>query len=341
MTTKLSNNGISLHNFALKSCKWLFYLYLSAIIYQQKHEIMKARRKSTRVFMPALIWISLAFLMPVAANAGTTSVLPGDSNCDGAVNVMDAITTVNYITGNNPQPFCFENADVNGDGTIDVMDVIGTVNIILGGGGFECGVSTVTDADGNVYNTVLIGNQCWMLENLRTTKYRDGTSIPNVTNGSTWVNLTSGAYCWYDNNISWKDVYGALYNWYAIDQASNGNNHLCPEGWKVPSDADFTALSTYLGGTLTGAGKMKEEGYQHWQYPNTGATNESGFTALPGGSRVWNGGFSEMNRYNWLWTSTTQETIFAYLRNLRHNSAILARGSINKNNGQTVRCLKE
>lgn len=267
--------------------------------------------------------------------------LPGDANCDGAVNVIDVITTVNYIMGLNPQPFCFDNADVNGDGLIDVLDAIGTVNIIMGGGGFVCGESTITDADGNVYSTVLIGEQCWIGENLKTTKYADGSGIPHVTSGSTWVNLTSGAYCWYNNDPNFGSTYGALYNWYATNPATNGGRQLCPEGWRVPSDADWSALVSFIGGSTTVGGKLKETGYSHWFPPNTGATDEFGFTALPGGSRIWNGNFDSMGTYCWLWASTEQAGVFAYLRNMFHNSATMGRGSINKLNGFSIRCLKD
>ncbi|MDZ7743914.1 MAG: FISUMP domain-containing protein [Bacteroidota bacterium] len=104
------------------------------------------------------------------------------------------------------------------------------------------GTPTVTDIDGNVYNTVLIGNQCWMKENLKTTTYRNGTEIPNVTDANAWQILTTGAYVWYDNDISWKDSYGALYNWYTtIDP-----NGLCPAGWHVPTNDEWTDLTDYL-----------------------------------------------------------------------------------------------
>jgi uncharacterized protein (TIGR02145 family) len=109
---------------------------------------------------------------------------------------------------------------------------------------FECGNSTITDIDGNLYNTTLIGNQCWMKENLKTTTYQSGAAIPNVTNGTTWQNLTTGAYVWYNNDINWKDSYGALYNWYAV----NDFNGLCPEGWHVPSNNEWTALTDHVGG---------------------------------------------------------------------------------------------
>ncbi len=267
--------------------------------------------------------------------------LAGDANCDGTVNLLDAITIVNFILGLNPEPFCFNNADVNSDGVINLSDLIATVNIITGGGSFTCGTSTVADSDGNEYNTVLIGNQCWMKDNLKTTKYRDGSNIPNETNNAAWVNLTSGAYCWYNNSISFKDSYGALYNWYATSSATNGGKNLCPDGWRVATDADYTTLTTYLGGTVVSGGKMKETGYLYWNQPNTGATNESGFSARGGGSRVYNGTFSSMGTYCWLWTASEQQGSFAYLRNMFHNATNIGRGSINKNNGQSVRCLKE
>ena len=116
--------------------------------------------------------------------------------------------------------------------------------------------------------------------NLKTTKYNDGTSIPNVTNDTSWSNLTTGAYCWYNNDVSYKNPYGALYNWYAVNTGK-----LAPKGWHVPSDAEWTTLITYLGGESIAGGKLKEAGTTHWLSPNTEATNSTGFSALPGGRR--------------------------------------------------------
>jgi len=130
---------------------------------------------------------------------------------------------------------------------------------------------TVTDADGNTYNTVTIGTQVWMKENLKTTKYADGTAVANVTDNTAWT-TAGAAYAWYDNNISNKATYGALYNWYAVDPASNGNKNLCPTGWHVPSDAEWTSLTTNLGGESVAGGKLKEDGTSNWLTPNTGAT---------------------------------------------------------------------
>src|SRR5664280_2706679 len=144
---------------------------------------------------------------------------------------------------------------------------------------------TMTDQDGNIYKTITIGTQTWMAENLRTTKYRDSTEIPNVTDNTAWDALTTGAYCNYNNTTSADTIatYGRLYNWYAATDSRN----IAPAGWHVPTDAEWTTLTTYLGGESVAGGKMKETGITHWISPNTGATNESGFSALPSGMRNW------------------------------------------------------
>jgi len=132
------------------------------------HNKIKTMRKLTTLLLCSLFWLSATNFQTYASGSGSTTVLPGDSNCDGEIDVMDVITTANYIIGANPQPFCFENADVNSDGIVDLGgDLIGTINIIHDN--FVCRVSTVTDNDGNIYNTMQIGDQCWMKENLRTT----------------------------------------------------------------------------------------------------------------------------------------------------------------------------
>lgn len=143
-------------------------------------------------------------------------------------------------------------------------------------------IDFMTDSrDGHVYQTIKIGDQWWMAENLQATKYSDGTSIPNVTNNGSWSNSTTGAYCWYNNDVSNKPIYGALYN----SKAVFSSHGLSPEGWHIPSVDEWNELRDYLGGYYVAGGKLKETGYTHWAYPNVGATNESGFTALPGGRR--------------------------------------------------------
>lgn len=140
---------------------------------------------------------------------------------------------------------------------------------------------TVVDIDGNVYKTVKIGNQVWMAENLKTTKYRNGDAIPEVTGNTEWGALTTGAYCNYDNNAANVATYGRLYNWFAV----NDSRKLAPEGWHVASYEDWEALTNYLGGLDVAGGKLKETGTAHWESPNEGATNEAGFNAIPGGGR--------------------------------------------------------
>ncbi len=161
-----------------------------------------------------------------------------------------------------------------------------------------------TDFDGNNYATVTIGTQTWMVEDLKVTHYRNGEEIPNVTDNAAWTTLTNGAYCWYNNDIANKTPYGALYNWFTVADARN----IAPTGWHVPTDAEYTILTDYLGGTSIAGGKMKETGTTHWSSPNTGATNESGFTALPSGSRNNSDGlFTYLENYGGWWSSTPND----------------------------------
>lgn len=158
-------------------------------------------------------------------------------------------------------------------------------------------ISTIKDMDNNNYNTVKIGNQIWMLENLKTTKYSNGNTIANISDSTLWGTQTLGAFCWYKNDKDkYKGTYGALYNWYAVKTGK-----LCPSGWHVPTDAEWLTLGDYLGGEEVSGGKLKEVGTIHWRNPNNGATNESGFTALPGGIRYEEGQFLEVGWYAYWW----------------------------------------
>ena len=197
---------------------------------------------------------------------------------------------------------------------------------------------TVTDSDGNAYNTVKIGDQVWMAENLKTTKYNDGmTAIPLVTDNTAWSNLSTPGYCWYDNDeATYGDTYGALYNWYTV---YTGN--LCPTGWHVPSDADWTTLTTYLGGVSVAGGKLKETGTSHWNSPNTGATNESGFTALPGGDRYLDGLFYDVGDIGSWWSSTEYAPPHAFFRYLGYDDANVGGNYTNKKYGFSVRCVRD
>jgi uncharacterized protein (TIGR02145 family) len=198
---------------------------------------------------------------------------------------------------------------------------------------------TMTDVDGNTYKTIQIGTQNWMAENLKITKYNDGTAIPNVTDGTAWSNLTTPGYCWYDNNETFaKNTYGALYNWYAVNTGK-----LCPTGWHLPLDAEWTTLITFLGGEDVAGGKLKETGTIHWSSPNTGATNESGFTAIPAGERFNTGPFFYLfNDYGYWWSATEYSiTGNAYYRYMSYDNSCVYWGYNYNKDGLSVRCLKD
>ena len=196
---------------------------------------------------------------------------------------------------------------------------------------------TVTDTDGNVYHTVTIGTQVWMVEDLKTTKFNDGTNIPNVTDNTAWLNTATPAYCFYNNDIANKEIYGALYNMHTVNTGK-----LCPTGWHVPTDAEWTILTNFLGGETGAGGKLKEEGITHWTSPNTGATNETGFIALPGGTRSNTGSFSDIGKYSAWWSSSLYSTIGGWYRNVNFdNSNVVKANKQRKTYGLSVRCLKD
>ena len=201
---------------------------------------------------------------------------------------------------------------------------------------------TVSDIDGNNYKTIQIGTQIWMAENLKTTKLNDGSAIHNVTDFSTWDTLTTPGYCWYNNDAkTYKVAYGALYNGFTVETGK-----LCPSDWHVPTNDEWTTLETFLGGSDVAGGKLKEISTVHWISTNTDATNESGFTALPGaqrdiqndfGNNLWIGTLGQ-----W-WSSTSSEGWFLDIRELHPelNSISGSNSSgIYINEGISVRCLK-
>jgi len=197
----------------------------------------------------------------------------------------------------------------------------------------------ITDKDGNTYKTVYIGTQQWMAKNLKVSKYNDGTIIPNITDNTQWLNLTSGAWCYYDNNAANNAKYGKLYNWYAVSPTTNGNKNICPTGWHVPTDAEWWVLTDYLGG-VTG-GKLKEVGTTNWYSPNTDATNTSLFTGLPGGFRGSNGEYNYVGFNGYWWSSSENFTNYAWYRSLYFNSEDTRRSNDYKMNGFSVRCLRD
>jgi uncharacterized protein (TIGR02145 family) len=233
--------------------------------------------------------------------------------------------------------------------------------------------STIMDADSNTYNIIQIGDQCWMRENLKTTKYSNGVPIPNVTDATTWQNLTTGAYAWYQNDIGWKESYGGLYNWFAL----NDENGLCPSGWHVPGHDEFTQLEQFIcnqlgysdcstrfpfnnttigwRGTNEGdalkscrqvnsplGGECNTNEHPRWDADAThfGEDNYS-FSALPGGYRFGNGGFGYIGSNGIWWMATEQEATNAWYRRMLSMYGWVDRNVYSKNHGLSVRCLKD
>ncbi|MGD0340782.1 MAG: fibrobacter succinogenes major paralogous domain-containing protein [Bacteroidales bacterium] len=197
---------------------------------------------------------------------------------------------------------------------------------------------SVSDIDGNTYKTIEIGTQTWMAENLNVTKLNDGTPIPFITNATAWTELSTPAYCWYNyDSVS----YGALYNWYVVDAASNGNRNVCPSGWHIPSNNELATLITFSGGEVEAGGKLKETGTTHWYSTNSYVTNETGFTAIPAGYRYYSGTFNNIRRYSYWWSSTTSSSLDAYCRNLYFDYNNAETGVSNKKSGLSIRCIKD
>ncbi len=207
-----------------------------------------------------------------------------------------------------------------------------------------CQINTVKDIDGNKYKTIKIGTQIWMAEDLKTTRYNDGTTIPVVTNYDDWAALSTPACCWYNNDSANNETYGILYNWYAVN-----TNKLCPEGWHVPTDEEWNELLKYIRESGSAGGALKEAGTSHWRSPNTGATNESGFTALPGGYRSYNGTFNLLRARSYWWSSTESNwwslgdssLTIAFYRYIHYNENNIYRYVGEKSNGLYVRCLMD
>lgn len=206
--------------------------------------------------------------------------------------------------------------------------------VMLSAFGFIKSEAQVTDKDGNVYKTVTIGTQEWTSENLNVEHYRNGDLIPQVQNKNEWLNLTTGAWCYYNNDSANGKTYGKLYNWFAV----NDSRGLAPEGWHIPSDTEWTILTDFLGGAV--GGKLKATTL--WQSPNTEATNESGFTGLPGGGRGSNGRFDFIGKFCFFWSASEDVNGTKWNRNLRYNRSDVGRDGGNyEKDGLSVRCVRD
>jgi uncharacterized protein (TIGR02145 family) len=292
----------------------------------------------------------LATLTTAAATSitQTTAISGGNITSDGG----GAITARGVCWGKSQNPTTADSktADDSGTGTgIFTSNISGlststkyyirayAINIAGTAYGDEKSFTTdqLKDADGNVYSSITIGTQVWMKENLKTTHLNDNTPIPNVTDQAAWVALITQGYCWYNNDASnYKATYGALYNWNAV---SSGK--LCPTGWHVPTDGDWTTLKTFLGGYSVAGGKLKESGTSHWSSPNTGATNITGFTALPGGRRTDLGVFDAIGYFGKWWSFTGNSTVDYQL--IRYDQSNVETRNGGPTYGHSVRCLKD
>ncbi|MBT4362772.1 MAG: T9SS type A sorting domain-containing protein [Candidatus Marinimicrobia bacterium] len=288
------------------------------------------------------------------------------------VYINGAIVATSYQASwsHAPGADLFIGADENGtptgggffDGDIDDIFIFGRalnafeIDSMYHAGGWDAQpTGNVSDVDGNVYETIVIGDQEWMVENLKVTHYRNGEPIPNLIENGEWTSTNSGAFCYYNNDTGNADTYGVLYNWFALTDPRG----FAPEGWHIPTDEEWKALEMHLGmshsdADMTGlrgsdeGGKLKETGFMHWISPNSGATNQSGFMALPGSNRNPNSGiFDHAGSTGYgtsIWTSSPYDNYRAYWRNLTYNSSQIGREysySNNKRSGFSVRCVKD
>lgn len=209
----------------------------------------------------------------------------------------------------------------------------------------QCHAQNITDIDGNYYSTVQVGSQIWMKQNLRVTHFANGDPIPKVDDSLLWANLTTGAFCFYNNDSATNaHDYGALYNWYAVTD----NRKICPAGWHVPTDTTWFGLALFLDSSahfsygpessIVG-GKMKETGIGHWRTPNTGATNSSHLSILPGGMRDYNGAYSTLTTHCALYSAMPSGSSTAYAQHIWFNSADFSRNSASMTHGYSVRCI--
>jgi len=203
---------------------------------------------------------------------------------------------------------------------------------------FQILTESVTDFDGNVYRTVRIGTQTWMIGNLKVTHYRNGVPIPNVYDDVLWTNSSDGAYCLVDNDsVDYKNKYGLLYNFYAV----KNKNQLCPKGWHIPTESECRILINYLGGEEVAGYKIKDNSFRLWKTKNTYATNESGFSGLPAGGRGRLGSADDVGYYATWWSSTSYDSQYAWHWGLYPDKVSIRCNPGHKASGFSVRCIKD
>jgi uncharacterized protein (TIGR02145 family) len=266
----------------------------------------------------------------------------------GVVGLTATLQAGSFATGNGSLTFTVSGTPTSVGNALFLVTIAGqvcSVSMVVQEKPSTIGIPgpNITDAENNTYKTVTIGTQQWMAENLKVTKYNDGTAIPNITDNTQWKNNITGAWSYFNNDVANNTKYGKLYNWYAVSKISNGNKNVCPTGWHVPTDAEWTVLTDYLGGASVAGGKMKEVDTTSWISPNIDATNTSLFTGLPGGFRYDGGDYSYVGNYGNWWSSTESDTGTAWSRYLSDYDDDAGRGYGfgTKKYGLSVRCLRD
>ena len=306
----------------------------------------------------------------ISSNVGTIAVSGGNITNNGGT----VVTQRGVVWSTSPNPTTANNSTNDGSGTGNfTSNLTGlTANATYyvrayatnsagmaygnelsftsstGGSGIVSNPGPGVTYNGYNYPTIILGNgQEWMAHNLRTTQYSDGTAIPLVTDPNQWAaninnSTTLPMMCWYNNDQTTYTAnnFGALYNWYAVNPLTNGNKNVCPAGWHVPTDAEWTTFINYLDPNTAG-GKMKSTGTQYWLSPNQDATNESGFSGLPGGIRYIDGRFAFVGEYGPWWSSTEYDTDVVWDRRLDYSTGNVARNVSVKEEGLSVRCLRD
>ncbi len=304
--------------------------------------------KTTNSAPPVLTTTTITSITGITANGG------GNISSDGG----DAITARGVCWSTSANPTTADSKTTNGSGTGSFVSALaglipstiyhvrayamnssntGYGNDVSFETSFVCGVSTIKDADGNVYNTVSIGGQCWTKENLKTSKYKDNTTIPTGLNDAAWQATTTGAYSIYNDNATNNSTYGKLYNWYAVNTGK-----LAPAGWHVPADSEWTTLTTYLGGASLAGDKMKSTSSLWTPYTGIINTNSSSFTGLPGGFRNYAGTYYYSGTSCFCWSSTEYTINKAWYNELDYNeSSAYETATGSKANGMSIRCIKD
>jgi uncharacterized protein (TIGR02145 family) len=275
------------------------------------------------------LFILLTIFTTVAATAQSVRI-----NADGSTANASAMLDVSSTTKGFLPP---RMTTTQRDAIASAATGLVIFNTTTNGLEIKSSTSWISSSDAAFLPTIVIGTQHWMRENLDVVTYRNGDVIPQVTDASAWAGLTSGAWCYYNNDVANGAIYGKLYNWYAV----NDTRGLAPQGWHVATDAEWTILTDKLGGTAVAGGKMKSVGTTRWTTSNTSATNESGFTGLPGGYRNLNGTFYYIGDYGWWWSSSEVDTTYAWFRYLYYNNGNANRNNYNKKYGFSVRCLRD